>query len=143
MHVTCCRMSADLGSLVGLAGELNSVSSGSVASSLSSAGSLNQSFLPPCPFALPSIYEEAKGAKVDSVAELRMAVKSVSPWQAATSTSHMGSWAAQPSSKTRGKLTGKLPVCSPERHLTCNLSARADRERGCPVLHVFVHPGAA
>lgn len=91
MEVTCCRISADLGSLVGLAGELNSVSSGSAASSLSSAGSLNQSSLPPCPFALPSIYEEAKGAKVDSVAELRMAVKSVSPRQPAPSTSQLGS----------------------------------------------------
>ena len=63
----CCRLSADLGSIVGLGGDASSSGSGS-----SSAA------LPPSPFCIPPAYEEAKERKVQSVAELRAAVKSVS-----------------------------------------------------------------
>ncbi len=57
-----CRMSADLGSFVGLAEGSSSGGAGPLA---------------PSPFRLPANYEEAKERKVAAVSELRNAVKAV------------------------------------------------------------------
>ena len=65
-----CRVSADLGSFVGLGGD-SPAGSGHVGNS--TAGSLA-----PSPFKLPASYEEAKERKVAAVSDLRNAVKAVS-----------------------------------------------------------------
>ena len=65
-----CRVSADLGSFVGLASD-SPGGSGQMGSS--AAGSLA-----PSPFKLPASYEEAKERKVAAVSDLRNAVKAVS-----------------------------------------------------------------
>ena len=64
-----CRVSADLGSFVGLGGD-SPAGSGHMGNS--SAGSLA-----PSPFKLPASYEEAKERKVAAVSDLRNAVKAV------------------------------------------------------------------
>ena len=91
-HHLLCRVSADLGSFVGLGGD-SPAGSGHMGNS--SAGSLA-----PSPFKLPASYEEAKERKVAAVSDLRNAVKavrscSVSPcsrWHGLHAGSFLGTW---------------------------------------------------
>ena len=70
------RWAEDLGSLVGLDGGFSSPLS-TPGSSAAIASGASASSTAPSPLRLPAAYEEAKEQKVQSVANLRAAVKSV------------------------------------------------------------------
>ena len=72
------RWAEDLGSLVGLDGAFSAVSSAPGSSAAIASGASASSTVP-SPLQLPAAYEEAKEQKVQSVANLRAAVKSVRP----------------------------------------------------------------
>lgn len=63
-----CRLSADLGAFVGLSHESSSLGGSPIQSPGPSV----------CPFPMPAQYEEAKESKVNTVAQLRNSIKSVS-----------------------------------------------------------------
>jgi hypothetical protein len=97
LSVHSARWSTDVGSLVGLGS--SGVESSSTASVLTS------------PFRLPPMYEDAKEKKVQALAELRTAVKAVSPVQWARGRGDAGELAALALSDQLPLQTRKPDAC--------------------------------